>query len=300
MFAVDIHNLSKTYANGTRALIDIHLQIQKGDFFALLGANGAGKTTLIGILNSLVRKDCGQVQIFNHDIDQDFSWIKQRVGVVPQEMNLNIFEKTRDILITQAGYFGMTRKTAAQRSDHLLKTLGLWEKRAEVSRSLSGGMKRRLMIARALMHDPDLLILDEPTAGVDVELRHGMWDYLRKLNQRGKTILLTTHYLEEVEQMCRHAAMIKEGRVIECDAVSRLMGVLDEETYIFSVKEIRHLHELQAYGPQVMDRHSFQVTVRKDDLHRLMTAMQRTGMQMIDIRTQGHRLERLFLKLLKG
>ena len=182
-----------------------------GDFFALLGANGAGKTTLIGILTGLVNKTQGQVRVFDLDQDRHFSRIKRVIGVVPQELNFNIFERTQDILLTQAGYFGIGRAEARVRSEQILRQLGLWDKRREVSRALSGGMKRRLMIARALIHDPQLLILDEPTAGVDVELRHGMWDYLREINRQGVTILLTTHYLEEAEQMCRHAAIIKQG-----------------------------------------------------------------------------------------
>jgi len=228
MAAIQIQNLIKTYANGTQALRGIDLEVSQGDFCALLGANGAGKTTVIGIMTGLVKKTSGKVKVFDIDIDHNHNEAKQLMGVVPQELNFNQFEKVQDIVVNQAGYFGINRKTALVESEYVLKKLKLWEKRNEQSRGLSGGMKRRLMIARALINKPKLLILDEPTAGVDVELRRSMWKYLEELNKNGTTILLTTHYLEEVEQMCRHAAIIKNGEVIAYDRVSRMIKMLKQ------------------------------------------------------------------------
>ncbi len=299
MKALHIKNLSKTYANGTQALDHVSLTVEAGDFFALLGANGAGKTTLIGILTGLVIKSSGEVRIFEQSIESEFSRIKKMVGVVPQEMNFNIFEKVQDILMTQAGYYGIPRKQAVHRAEELLHRLGLWEQRYKVSRQLSGGMKRRLMIARALMHQPKLLILDEPTAGVDVELRHGMWDYLKQLNQQGITILLTTHYLEEVEQMCRHAAMIKEGRLVKCDKVDNLLKIIDKEPFILTVDEVRNTNRLKGYAVSVVDRHTMKVELDKRHLHAFIRDLEKNGMSLQDIRPQGHRLERLFLQLLR-
>lgn len=223
MSAVEIVNLVKTYKTGTRALKGVSLTVPQGDFFALLGANGAGKTTLIGILTGLVNKTSGTVKVFGHDIDKDFSGAKKFLGVVPQEFNFHMFENVQDIVVNQAGYFGVDYKTASKDSEKILQKVGLWEKRKAMARTLSGGMKRRLMIARGLIHHPKILILDEPTAGVDVELRIGMWEYLREINRQGVTIILTTHYLEEAEQMCRHAAIIKEGEIARLDTVANLI-----------------------------------------------------------------------------
>ena len=299
MKALEIHNLCKVYANGTQALQDVSLNIASGDFFALLGANGAGKTTLIGILTGLVRKSGGQVRVFDLDIGTDFGRIKKAVGVVPQEMNFNIFEKVQDILITQAGYYGIGRKEAGLRAEMLLHKLGLWAQRQTVSRELSGGMKRRLLIARALMHQPRFLILDEPTAGVDVELRHGMWDYLRELNEQGITILLTTHYLEEVEQMCRNAAMIKNGKLVTCDTVATLLSLIDKETFLFSVERVRNVDSLSLYHPSLVNRNTFKAELSKAQMHDFIRKVDKAGMVLTDIRPQGHRMERLFLKFLK-
>ena len=300
MNALTIRNLTKVYANGTKALKNIDVDVTEGDFFALLGANGAGKTTLIGIVTGLVNKTQGNVKVFNHDIDTAFSQAKKLIGVVPQEFNFNMFEKVQDILITQAGYFGVERSVALAESEILLKKVGLWEKRQVPSRMLSGGMKRRLMIARGLVHKPKLLILDEPTAGVDVELRHGMWEYLRELNRNGITILLTTHYLEEVEQMCRQAAIIKNGEIITNDKVKNLVRLIDKETYVVTVKEIHALDRIQAFNPKVVDENTFEVELsRQETLNDFVMQLTGLGMVVQDIRPQGHRLEKLFLNLLK-
>lgn len=221
--AINIRDLRKTYANGTEALKGVSLAVAEGDFFALLGPNGAGKTTLIGIITGLVNKTSGETRIFDASIDAEASLAKTYIGVVPQEFNFNIFEKVIDIVLTQAGYYGIPRKEAMPMAEKLLKDLGLWEKRNEASQSLSGGMKRRLMIARGLIHSPRLLILDEPTAGVDVEMRLGMWDFLRKLNQNGTTIILTTHYLEEAEELCRNIAIINKGAIVVNDSMQKLI-----------------------------------------------------------------------------
>lgn len=301
MTAIQITNLTKTYANGTQALKNINLQVEAGDFFALLGANGAGKTTLIGILTDLVKKTSGQVKISGCDIDHDFSKAKKFIGVVPQEINLNIFERVIDILITQAGYFGIPRQEALGEAQMLLKRLGLWEKRMNVPRTLSGGMKRRLMIARALMHQPKVLFLDEPTAGVDVEIRHEMWQYLRELNAAGMTILLTTHYLEEVEQMCRNAAIIKGGEIIMCDSVKKLVAVMEREVYVVSVQQVKPSVVLEKYQPRVIDETTLEVELsRKDTLHDFVFHLAQAEMILTDIRPKGHRLEKLFLEVLNN
>lgn len=223
MSAILLQSLEKTYATGTHALRKVDLSIEQGDFFALLGANGAGKTTIIGILTGLVNKSGGSVSVLGHDLDKDIDGVKAQIGVVPQEFNFSIFEKVEDILLDQAGFYGMPRGEARPRAEELMKALGLWDKKREAARTLSGGMKRRLMVARALMHRPKILLLDEPTAGVDVELRLGMWEYLKKLNADGTTIVLTTHYLEEVEQLCRNVAIMKKGEVVHQSPVKELV-----------------------------------------------------------------------------
>ena len=300
MKAIEIKNLSKTYANGTAALKNINLEVDEGDFFALLGANGAGKTTIIGILTDLVTKTTGEIKILGQNIECDFSKIKKFVGVVPQEINLNIFEKVEDILTTQAGYFGIPRNEALVHAEFLLKRLSLWEKRHSVPRTLSGGMKRRLMIARALIHQPRILFLDEPTAGVDVEIRHDMWEYLRELNQEGMTVILTTHYLEEVEQMCRNAAIIKSGEIITKDSVKKLVGLMDREVYVVSVQKVKDISPLSVYKPKVVDDTTLEVELgRQETMHNFVLHLAETGMIMTDIRPKGHRLEKLFLEILK-
>jgi len=300
MSAIQIKNLTKTYKNGVQALKGIDLEIKAGSFSALLGANGAGKTTIISILTGLVIKTSGEVKIFGYDLDKEPEMVRQQIGVVPQEFNFNVFEKTQDIVVTQAGYFGIDRKTALKDSEEILKRLNLWDKKNQTSRNLSGGMKRRLMIARALINKPKLLILDEPTAGVDVELRYSMWDFLRELNGQGTTILLTTHYLEEVEQLCRDAAMIKNGRIITRDKVSNLLRMIDQETFVIGVENELKLEPLARYQPKKVDDHSFEVVLsQKDHLNDFVADLTRAGLVLHDIRPKGNRMERLFLNILK-
>lgn len=298
--AITIKGLTKTYADGTEALKNIDLTVEAGDFFALLGANGAGKTTIIGILTSLVNKTSGKVHVFDWDIDTHVVEAKETMGVVPQEMNFNVFEKVRDIVVNQAGYFGINRNDAKEECERILKSLKLWDKRDQVSRNLSGGMKRRLMIARALINKPRLLILDEPTAGVDVELRHSMWEFLRELNQTGTTILLTTHYLEEVEQMCRNAAIIKEGEIVSSGPVKKLVQCLEIETYVVSVEKVRSIEALSHYNPKQVDEHTFEIDLPKSkNLNDVVQEAIEIGMVITDFRPKGNRLEKLFLNLLK-
>lgn len=300
MRAISIQGLTKIYANGTKALKGIDLNVNAGDFFALLGANGAGKTTIIGILTGVVTKTAGSVQIFEYNIDTDHAKARKLIGVVPQEFNFSMFEKVQDIIVAQAGYFGIERRIALKDSEVILKKLELWEKRNVASRTLSGGMKRRLMIARALIHKPKLLILDEPTAGVDVELRHGMWEYLRELNCGGTTILLTTHYLEEVEQMCRHAAIIKNGEIIKNDRVKHLLQLLDEETYVVSVKQMHPLEKFTNFNSKIIDETTIEVEVIKPrTLNEFIVYLTKEGIEVTDIRPKGNRMEKLYLKILK-
>ena len=300
MSAISIKKLEKTYQNGTHALKGVDLEVPEGDFFALLGANGAGKTTLIGILTGVVNKTSGETKVFGIDLDKDAPRARKMIGVVPQEMNFNMFEKVQDIIVSQAGYFGIERTVALRDSEDILKRLELWEKRNVQSRTLSGGMKRRLMIARALIHKPKLLILDEPTASVDVELRHGMWDYLRELNKSGTTILLTTHYLEEVEQMCRQAAIIKTGDIIKNESVKNLLGLLEVETYIVHVEKVLQLEKLSEFKPKLVDDTTFEVDINKKiKLNQFISHLSNVGMAVTDIRPKGNRLEKLFLNILK-
>ncbi len=300
MNAIEIKNLVKTYKTGTKALKGVDLTIAPGDFFALIGANGAGKTSLIAILTGLVNKTSGTVSIFGHDIDKDFESAKKCIGVVPQEFNFHMFENVQDIVVNQAGYFGIDYGDALKESEDILKRVGLWEKRKAMARTLSGGMKRRLMIARGLIHKPKMLILDEPTAGVDVELRYGMWDYLREINKAGTTILLTTHYLEEVEQMCRNAAMIKEGEIIRNDSVRKLLLTVPQDTYCVTVKDMQALTALSAYKPKMIDDHSFEVEIsRREELNELLMKLIQAGFVITDVHAKGNRLEKLFLSMVK-
>lgn len=300
MNAISIQNLKKTYKNGTQALKGINLNVTEGDFCALLGANGAGKTTVIGILTGLVVKSDGNAQIFGIDLDQNFPQAKRMIGVVPQEMNFNMFERVIDIIINQAGFFGIERKKALKDAEEILRKLNLWEKRNNPSRTLSGGMKRRLMIARALINRPKLLILDEPTAGVDVELRHSMWQFLKELNQQGTTVLLTTHYLEEVEQMCRNAAIIKNGEIIAYDKVKNLINLVEIETYVVHVEHVHSLDKLSDYKPIAVDETTFEVEIKSGkNLHEFMDKIFDVGMIVRDFRPKGNRMEKLYLKILK-
>ena len=299
MNAIEIKNLVKTYRTGTKAVKGVDLTVAQGDFFALLGANGAGKTTIISILIGLVNKTSGTVKIFGHDIDHEFDQAKRMIGVVPQEFNFNMFERVQDIVAIQAGFFGIDRKSALRNSQEVLKKVGLWEKRTAMARTLSGGMKRRLMIARALVHKPRMLVLDEPTAGVDVQLRFGMWDYLRELNAQGVTILLTTHYLEEVQQMCRNAAIIKEGQIIRLDSVRNLNKLIAQETYVIAVKKMQPLSGIQTYQPLMVDEHTLEVTLNRDEqLNDLLIKLIELGFDITDVHPKEQRLEKLFLSLL--
>jgi len=307
--ALKINNLQKTYDNGVQALKGISLDIEKGDFFALLGANGAGKTTIIGIITDLVKKTGGEVEVFGNNIDNAFNEAKKYIGVVPQEFNFNIFEKVIDIVTQQAGYYGISRNIAKPRAVQILKDLGLGDKIDQVSRNLSGGMKRRLMIARALVHQPKLLILDEPTAGVDVELRKGMWEYLVDLNQnQGVTILLTTHYLEEVEQLCRNAAIIKEGKIIKQDSVKNLLKSLNNQTFIAEIVDPVPSDLSEKITDIGTDYASFKVVdedleivLDKDkNMNTIFQLLDKKNIEIDSIRPKGNRLEELFLEVLNS
>ncbi|MBT5330272.1 MAG: ABC transporter ATP-binding protein [Porticoccaceae bacterium] len=298
--ALSISNLSKTYNNGFEALKGIDLTVEQGDFFALLGPNGAGKSTTIGILCSLVRKSAGQVEVFGTDIDQNFPKAKQHIGIVPQEFNFNAWEKVFDIVVTQGGYYGMPLPLAKERAEKYLKKLGLWEKRDQSSRTLSGGMKRRLMIARALVHEPNLLILDEPTAGVDIELRRSMWEFLKEINAAGTTIILTTHYLEEAESLCRNVAIIDQGNIIRNSSVKSLLRELNKETFIIDFEEeFDSEPNLPGYQPKLVDTSSLEVVVEKGTpLNDLFRQLDAEGLHVRSMRNKSNRLEEMFVSML--
>jgi ABC-2 type transport system ATP-binding protein len=301
--AIKISNLSKTYGNGLIALKGISLAVGEGDFFALLGPNGAGKSTTIGILSTLIRKSAGDVKIFGKNVESHVYETKLDLGVVPQEVNFSQFEKVGDIVLTQAGYYGLTRKVAASRAEKYLKKLGLWEKRNERSRTLSGGMKRRLMIARALVHEPRLLILDEPTAGVDIELRRSMWEFLSELNQSGTTIILTTHYLEEAEQLCRNIAIIDGGQIVEHCSMKKLLAQLDSQTYVVELSY--PMTDVIEFGPLVasavvLDSLTLEITISANvGMSSLFDLFKKLGLEVQDLRMKSNRLEQLFLSKLE-
>ena len=299
--ALSIASLAKTYDNNFKALKGIDLEVSQGDFFALLGPNGAGKSTTIGVICSLVRKSSGSVKIFGIDIDKDFSAAKQYVGIVPQEFNFNQFEKPIDILVTQAGYYGIPAPVATERAEKYLKQLGLWEKRNMPSRSLSGGMKRRLMIARALIHQPQLLVLDEPTAGVDIELRRSMWSFLEEINRQGTTIILTTHYLEEAERLCRNIAIIDKGVIVQNTSVKNLIKQLNKETFVLDIKqEIKDSPLLDEYPITMVDSHTLEVAVDKNkSLNLLFSMLSEQGIEIISMRNKANRLEELFIDMVE-
>lgn len=301
MQALEISGLKKTYQNGVQALRGIDLQIAPGDFFALLGPNGAGKSTTIGILASLVTKTAGEVRIFGHDLVKDRVRAKSCIGLVPQEFNFSVFETCEQIVVNQAGYYGVPRNEAKKRAKMLLGELGLWEKRNTQARMLSGGMKRRLMIARALMHSPKLLVLDEPTAGVDIELRRSMWDFLIELNRSGTTILLTTHYLEEAEQLCRNIAIIDHGKIIENTSMRALLNKLDVETFVLDLDEKSpKVDELGEFIFRYRDEHCIEVDVPKHiGLNRLFALLDGKGVRVISMRNKANRLEELFVRLIQ-
>ena len=297
--ALQIRQLTKVYEDGFVALKGIDLNVAQGDFFALLGPNGAGKSTTIGIICSLVRKSEGSVTVFGHDIDADFSGAKQYVGVVPQEFNFNQFEKPIDILINQAGYFGIPAMVAAKRAEKYLLQLGLWEKANVPSRTLSGGMKRRLMIARALMHEPKLLVLDEPTAGVDIELRRSMWEFLQEINKQGTTIILTTHYLEEAESLCRNVAIIDHGQIVQNTSIRELISQLNKETFILDTREeLSGCPQIAGYPLTQVDTSTLEVVVEKSQsINELFAALTSQGLHVVSMRNKTNRLEELFFDL---
>ena len=298
MNALEIKNLTKAYKNGVKALHGIDLTVQEGDFYALLGHNGAGKSTTIGIICSLVNKTSGTVKVFGEDLDQNPAQLKQHIGLVPQEFNFNNFEKVIDILTNQAGYYGIEYKEAVKRAEVWLKKLDLWDKRHQQSRRLSGGMKRRLMIARALMHHPKLLILDEPTAGVDIDLRRAMWQFLQELNLQGTTIILTTHYLEEAEMLCRHIGIIQQGRLVVNMTMKDLLAKLETETFILDLAPKSPLPSIQNYKILQIDSNTIEVEVRREQgLNQLFTQLSAQGIHVLSMRNKANRLEELFVSM---
>ena len=302
MKALSLRQLCKTYSNGVQALKGIDLDVEEGDFFALLGPNGAGKSTAIGIVSSLVNKSSGTVTVFGHSIDIELEAAKSCLGVVPQEVNFNQFEKVSTILLNQAGFYGIPRPVARERMEYWLNQLQLWEKRETISRSLSGGMKRRLMIARALIHEPQLLILDEPTAGVDIEVRRSMWEFLRRINEQGTTIILTTHYLEEAESLFRHIAIIDEGRIIENDRMSTVLRKLQTETFVLNLRgPLRGTLSLPGYRVTAPDETTLEVEVNKEqNLNEIFVALTAAGGEVVSMRNKSNRLEELFMRLVEG
>jgi ABC-2 type transport system ATP-binding protein len=299
MNALVLRQLTKVYKNGIKALKGIDLEVAEGDFFALLGPNGAGKTTAIGIITSLVNKTSGTVEVFGYDLDRQLEMAKSCIGIVPQEVNFNMFESVITIVVNQAGFYGIPRRLAKARAEKYLKQLQLWERRNSVARALSGGMKRRLMIARALMHEPKLLILDEPTAGVDIEIRRSMWEFLRKINDAGTTIILTTHYLEEAENLCRNVAIIEGGRIIERDTMANVLRKLQTETFVFNLGEaLTTPPELPAYKTVLTDDHTVEVEVSKgQSLNDIFSQLSSQGVRVISMRNKVNRLEELFMRL---
>ena len=302
MKALSLRQLTKTYGNRVQALKGIDLDVEEGDFFALLGPNGAGKSTTIGIVSSLVNKTSGSASVFGHDIDTEPEAAKSCLGVVPQELNFNQFETVSTILINQAGFYGIPRRVARERVEYWLRQLQLWDKRDAVSRSLSGGMKRRLMIARALVHGPRLLILDEPTAGVDIEVRRSMWEFLRRINEQGTTIILTTHYLEEAESLCRHIAIIDVGRIVENDRMSSVLRKLHSETFVLNLREpLRAPPALPGYAVVQVDETTLEVDVTQgQNLNAIFAALTAQGIEVVSLRNKANRLEELFLRLVEG
>jgi ABC-2 type transport system ATP-binding protein len=299
--ALTIHNLEKTYKGGLAALKGVNLEVAEGDFFGLLGPNGAGKTTLIGILSSLVNKTAGRVSIFGHDLETDTAAAKACIGLVPQEFNFNMFEQPIEIVANQAGYYGIERREAFSRAEEKLKKLDLWDKRHVMSRTLSGGMKRRLMIARALVNHPKLLILDEPTAGVDIEIRRSMWKFLHEINDAGTTIILTTHYLEEAESLCRNIAIIDKGKLIENTSTRQLLNTLKMETFVLDLESpLAELPELKAQKLKLVDAQTIEVDICRDDsINTLFTELSAHGIKVLSMRNKTNRLEELFMNLVE-
>jgi len=301
MNAIELHNITKTYKGGVIALKGVSLEVAEGDFYALLGPNGAGKSTTIGIITSLVNKTSGTVKVFDYDIDTQLESAKSQIGLVPQEFNFNPFEPPLQILVNQAGYYGTPRKEAFIRAEKYLKQLDLWGKRNEPARELSGGMKRRLMIARALMHEPKLLILDEPTAGVDIELRRSMWEFLTDLNKQGVTIILTTHYLEEAENLCRNIGIIDKGELVINTSMKKLLGRLDTETFILDVDPPLYLPSSEHFKLTLIDETTIELELGKEQsLNKVFEALTKQGIRVNSLRNKSNRLEELFLELVKN
>jgi ABC-2 type transport system ATP-binding protein len=302
MLALSIKNLTKTYGNGVKALKGIDLSVESGDFYALLGPNGAGKTTAIGIITSLVNKSSGDVKIFGNSIDDNLEAAKSCIGLVPQELNMNLFESVLNTVVNQAGYYGIGRHLALQRAEKYLTELRLWDRRFDIARNLSGGMKRRLMIARALIHEPRLLILDEPTAGVDIEIRRSMWNFLRRANESGTTIILTTHYLEEAESLCRHVAIIDEGQIIEDAPMKSVLRKLQREVFVLSLSEpLSEAPQLSGFDTLLRDDGDLELAIDSDnDVNSLFSALDAQGIKVVSLRNKSNRLEELFMGLVEN
>ncbi len=296
--ALKVSHLKKTYKNGTVALKGLDLEVQAGEIFALLGPNGAGKSTLIGIISSLVNATSGDVEVFGDSLHKNRNKVKSHIGLVPQEFNFNMFEKPMDVLVNQAGYYGVPRKIALQRAEKYLKQLQLWDKRDGMSRMLSGGMKRRLMIARAMMNEPKLLILDEPTAGVDIEIRRSMWEFVQQIAKDGTTIILTTHYLEEAEQLCKNIAIINHGEIIQNTTIKQLLTTLDIETFIFDLDKKPSDEFLNLLNAKITDDNSIQLDVKKSEaLNEVFQKIDAQGYKVLSMRNKVNRLEELFFKM---
>lgn len=300
MLALDIQQLRKTYQGGVEALKGINLAVEEGDFYALLGPNGAGKSTTIGIISSLVNKTSGSVKVFGYDIDTQLELAKSQIGLVPQEFNFSQFEKVQQIVVQQAGFYGVPRKIAEERAEKYLTQLDLWEKRDKQARTLSGGMKRRLMIARALMHQPRLLILDEPTAGVDIEIRRSMWSFLQNLNAEGVTIILTTHYLEEAEMLCRNIGIIDKGRIVENTSMHNLLSKLQVETFLLDLDRPAASVQLEGVTYKAASELSLEVEIQKSDgLNGVFEQLNRQQVKVLSMRNKANRLEELFVSLVE-
>jgi len=299
MHALQVNNLTKTYANGVEALKGVSLNVEEGDFFAFLGPNGAGKSTLIGIMSSLVNASSGEVNIFGTSVQQQRSLAMSHIGLVPQELNFNQFEKPIDIIVNQAGYYGISRKVALERAEKYLTQLQLWDKHDEISRMLSGGMKRRLMIARAMVNEPKLLILDEPTAGVDIEIRRSMWEFIREINESGTTVILTTHYLEEAEELCRNIAIIDHGEIIQNTDMKSLLGTLDIETFVLDIREpLLVAPQIEGMELKLRDQFTLEASLPKNkSLNALFSALDKLDVRVLSMRNKANRLEELFLRL---
>lgn len=300
MKALEIIDLVKTYPTGVKAVQGINLTVEQGDFYALLGHNGAGKSTTIGIISALVNKTSGQVKVFGYDLDSNKATLKQQIGLVPQEFNFNQFERVIDVLVQQAGFYGINKSEALKRAEIWLKKLNLWEKRTHLTRELSGGMKRRVMIARALMHEPKLLILDEPTAGVDIELRRSLWQFLRELNEQGTTVILTTHYLEEAENLCRHIGIIQHGQLIENTTMKALLATLENEFFVLDVQKNAENRPLviDGYAHRWLDENTLEVEVkRQQGLNKLFEQFSQQGIEVLSMRNRANRLEELFINM---